>query len=140
MLTNQEVSKTKAKDIFKQDDVDKENKTEEKSVTIAEADADLTVEEEDMELLDFSIDAAFSEDVVEATIEEEIPKIDPVASPAKLEYEDLKPSHDQLSDVKEEKDSVPLQNVSNQNTKNSPLKQLKCPDCDLVCHTSITYM
>ena len=72
-------------------------------------------------------------DVVEASIEEETPKIDTIGSPAKSEYEDHKPSHDQLNDVKEEKDSVPLQNVSNQNTKNSPLKQLKCPECDLVC-------
>ena len=79
----------------------------------------------------------FQEDVVEASIEEETPRIDAIGSPAKSEYEDHKPSHDQLSDVKEEKDSVPLQNVSNQNTKNSPLKQLKCPDCDLVCHSYI---
>ena len=70
-------------------------------------------------------------------MEEETPRMDTIGSPAKSEYEDHKPSHDQLSDVKEEKDSVPLQNVSNQNTKNSPLKQLKCPECDLVCHSYI---
>ena len=59
MQTNQEVSKTKEKDDFNQDDVDKENKTDEKSVTLDEAEDDLAVEE-DMELLDFSIDATFS--------------------------------------------------------------------------------
>ena len=79
-------------------------------------------------------------DVVEASIEEETPKIDTIGSPAKSEYEDHKPSHDQLNDVKEEKDSVPLQNVSNQNTKNSPLKQLKCPECDLVCLSYIIFL